>query len=56
MNNEKWWIVGYLPTQETVWQREDGNFAKEMDYQYLVGMTETELKSVIPERRNYEGK
>ena len=54
MNNEKWWIVGYLPTSEAVYQHADGNYAKYMDYEFLVGMTDRELKSVIPERRDYE--
>ena len=56
MKNKKWWIVGYLPTGETVYQHEDGDYAKYMDYQFMVGMTKNELKSVIPERRDYEGK
>ena len=53
---KKNYIIGYLPTGETVYQHEDGDFAKEVDYSYLVEMTEPELKSVIPERRNYERK
>jgi len=56
MNKKKWFIVGYLPTGETVHCNETGDFAKYMDFQYLVGMRRDELKSVLPERRDYERK
>ena len=54
MNNRKWLAVGYLQTGEIVYQHTDGDFAKEMDYRYLVEMTDLELKSVLPERRDCE--
>ena len=49
--NNKWFAIRYLPTGETVYQHKDGGFAKEMDYSYLVEMTDPELKSVLPERK-----
>ena len=55
MKKEQWHIIGYLPTRDTVYQSSQGEFAKEMDYEFLVGMTDKELRQVLPERRkNYE--
>ena len=55
MKEGKWYIVGYLAGGESVYCSAAGGLAKEMDHEFLVGMTEKELRQVLPERRkNYE--
>ena len=44
-------LIGYLPTNEAVYQHEKDNFAKEADYEFLVEMTDDELRTVLSERR-----
>ena len=49
MEKEHWYKIGYLPSGDTVYQSSQGDFAKEMDYEFLVGMTQEELRQVMPE-------
>ena len=47
---KNWWIVGYLPTGETVYCSVEGLLKKEADHGDLVEMTEQELHSILPEK------
>lgn len=49
---KNWQIIGYLPTDETVYCSSEGEHAKEIDHQYLAEMTAEELRSVLPEREH----
>jgi len=52
-DKKNWYAVGFLPTGETVYVNNKGEFAKEIDYRYLGEITNEELKTVIPDP-NYD--
>jgi hypothetical protein len=47
---KNWWIVGYLPTGETVYCSPEGKHAKGMDDKHLIEMTAEELRLIMPEK------
>jgi len=51
---KKWFKVGYLPSGEDIFCSEDGEHIKRsLDFDFVVEMSEEEMKSVMPERGKY---
>lgn len=51
----KWYVVGYLAGRERVFCSAAGGLAKEVDYEFLVEMTDEELRQILPEKEGNYG-